>query len=48
LLADSAGRRAASKTIKNNILARNVSMVGGRLCGEISQIETILEAEDDA
>jgi hypothetical protein len=25
-----------------------VSMVGGRLCGEISQIETILEAEDDA
>jgi hypothetical protein len=29
-LAISAGRRASSKTIKINIVARNVSMIGGR------------------
>jgi hypothetical protein len=48
ILADSAGRRTASETNKNNTVARKVSMIGGRFGGETSQIETLFEAKDDA
>jgi hypothetical protein len=38
LLADSAGRSAASKTNKNNTVARKVSMVGARLGVEFPKL----------
>jgi hypothetical protein len=47
ILLASAGRRAASKTNKNNTMARKVSMMGAHFGVELSQIETTLELEVD-
>jgi hypothetical protein len=42
ILLASAGRRAASKTNKNNTMARRVSIMGAHFGVELSQIETML------
>ena len=47
ILLASAGRRAASKTNKNNTMARIVSIMRAHFGVELSQIETMLEVEVD-
>jgi hypothetical protein len=47
VVADSAGRRAASKTNKSNTMARKVSMIGGISERKISQLERKLWLEVD-